>query len=244
MRRSPTAAIRFREDDRAGRRGAGARRCGTLIDVRVQVGVRALVAVACVRPGGGVRPAGIARRRLPAQGRRGARPQGRVLPRRRRLAGQARRLRHLPAAHLLRRRSRLRAAGAAAAARGAHPAVMPTSTGKQREMERVGYLEFMLQRHPAEADRVCRGRRRSVAPVRAVQRPDQRHRDLPGRALHGHRPAVERRLRRRLQPRLPPLLLLQRRVRLPVPAVREPAEDADPRRRAAAGVRRPWRRRR
>ena len=74
------------------------------------------------RPGAGLRAAGIARRRLPAQGRRGTGPQGRVLPRRRRLAGQAGRRRHLPAAHLLRHRSRLRAAGAAPAARGADPA--------------------------------------------------------------------------------------------------------------------------
>src|SRR6185436_17235355 len=42
-------------------------------------------------------------------------------------------------------------------------------------------------------------------------------------------------LRARLQPRLQSVLLLQRRLRVPVPAARKPSEDSDPRRRASAG---------
>ena len=69
--------------------------------------------------------------------------------------------------------------------------------------------------------------------VRAVFRSDQRHRNLSGRPLHGTRPDGDRHLRRRLQHRLQPVLLLQRRARLPIPAVGEPAEGPDSRRRAA-----------
>ena len=86
----------------------------------------------------------------------------------------------------------------------------------------------------ADADGVRRSLRERHAPaVRAVRRPDQRLRDLPGRPLSRSRPHGERRLRPRFQPRLSPVLPVQLRLRLPGPAAREPAAAAGPRRRTA-----------
>ena len=106
---------------------------------------------------------------------------------------------------------------------------MPTSSGTPRDMRRVGSLDFTLKGQPlkllafVEVDT-------PDTPVRGVQRSDERHGNLCRRPLRGHRAEQHGDLRNRLQSRVQPVLLLQRLVRVPVPACREPAQDSDPRR--------------
>ena len=86
---------------------------------------------------------------------------------------------------------------------------MPTSTGANRKMRRVGTLEFTLKGQPLKLTAFNELGTDPGSPVRAVQRSDQRHRDLRGGTLHGSRSERHRHLRARLQPRLHPVLLLQ-----------------------------------
>ena len=78
------------------------------------------------------------------------------------------------------------------------------------KLRRVGTLEFTLKGQPLKLTAFVAGRapnRRS--PVRAVQRSDQRHRNVRGRPLPGSRSHRDRHLQDRLQPRVPSVLLLQ-----------------------------------
>ena len=121
------------------------------------------------------------------------------------------------------------------------PAIeMPTSTGKRRAMRRAGRLQFSVRGQPlaltafVEAD--DRQMPRLFVPFGdqtngAETYPAGRYLDLDRTA---HRP-----LRSRLQPRLPPVLLLQPAVRLPVSAAREPARRRRFDRASARGRRRP-----
>jgi hypothetical protein len=112
---------------------------------------------------------------------------------------------------------------------------VPTSTGKMREIEKVGTLKFSLKgqslRLTAFLDLESREANRLFVPFSdltsgAETYPAGRYMELD--------PTPDRHLRRRLQHRLSPLLLLQPRVRLPVPAEGEPPRSADSRRREDA----------
>jgi hypothetical protein len=109
---------------------------------------------------------------------------------------------------------------------------MPTSTGANRKMRRVGTLEFTLKGQPLKLTAFNElGTEPSLAVCR-LRRPDERHRNLRGRAASWTSSAHHRDLRSRLQPRLHPLLLLQPDLRVSLPAAGEPAEDSGSRRRA------------
>ena len=109
---------------------------------------------------------------------------------------------------------------------------MPTSTGANRKMRRVGSLEFTLKGQPLKLTAfnelgtdpgslfVAFGDLTNATETYAAGR----FMDLD--AKH------DRHLRGRLQPRLHPVLLLQPDLRVPAAAARKPAEDSRPRRRA------------
>ena len=86
---------------------------------------------------------------------------------------------------------------------------MPTSTGANRKMRRVGSLEFTLKGQPLKLTAFNELGTDPGSLFVAVQRSDQRHRDLRGGTLHGSRSEHHRHLRGRLQPRLHSVLLLQ-----------------------------------
>jgi hypothetical protein len=112
---------------------------------------------------------------------------------------------------------------------------MPTSTGTNRKMRRVGTLHFHLEGSTAVAARVHRARR-NLESLRRVQRPDERRRDLRRRTVPRHQPERHRPLRARFQPRVLSVLLLQPDLRVSAPAARESPEDSDPCRRTHAEV--------
>ena len=109
--------------------------------------------------------------------------------------------------------------------------MMPTSTGQQRKMRRVGTLEFTLKGQPMKLTAFVEvGARlnRLFVPFSDLTSGTETY--PAGRYIDLDRTATGA-LRDRLQPRLQPVLLLQPRVRLSAPAAGEPAEGADPRRR-------------
>ena len=108
---------------------------------------------------------------------------------------------------------------------------MPTSTGANRKMRRVGSLEFTLKGQPMKLLAFNElGTDPGVA-VRAFSDLTSGTETYPaGRFMDLARNA-DRHLRSRLQPRLHPVLLLQPDLRVPATRRGEPAEDSDSRRR-------------
>ena len=76
---------------------------------------------------------------------------------------------------------------------------MPTSTGEIRKEERVGVLEFTLKGQPLTLGAFIEAGRRHQPAVRAVQRPDERHRNVCRRAIPRARSHADRALHHRLQ---------------------------------------------
>ena len=100
---------------------------------------------------------------------------------------------------------------------------VPTSTGKIRDLERIGTLKFSVKGQPlrltAFRDLESRDMNRLFVPFSDLTSGTETY---PAGPLHGARSDADRHLRRRLQHRVSPVLLLQPGVRLPVPAERKP----------------------
>ena len=111
---------------------------------------------------------------------------------------------------------------------------MPTSQGKIRKHQRVGVLEFTLKGQPLTLGAFVEagaGLDRLFVPFSDLTSGIG---NLPCRPVSRARSHGVRRLYDRLQQGIQPVLLLQRRLRLPDSTAREPASAADSCRRAPA----------
>ncbi len=108
---------------------------------------------------------------------------------------------------------------------------VPTSTGKIRNIERIGALKFSLQGKPmrltAFVDVDSPQVNRLFVPFADQTSGTETY--AAGRYMELD-PTADRHLRGRLQRRLQPVLLLQPRIRLPLSAKGKSARRADPRR--------------
>ena len=120
-------------------------------------------------------------------------------------------------------------------ARRAHPHAGADVDRQDPRHRAHRHAEVLDQGQAASPHRVPRPRiTAGKSAVRAVLGSHKRRRNLSGRTLHGAGSDADRHLRRRLQRRLSPVLLLQPRVRLSLPAQGKPSRSADSRRREDA----------
>src|SRR5947209_12384989 len=175
---------------------------------------------------------------LRRKGDGGARRQGQLSPNRQGVAGSTRAPRRAAAARLLPDRSGVRRAGG--------PEAVERSDGhRHADLHRHAAQDaarrlarVLAERTAAEADGVRGGRRAEPGQaVRAVQRSVEHDGDVSGRPLHRSRSHENRRLRDRLQPSVPSVLLLQPDLGMSVPAAGEPPQGSDSRRRKDEKVR-------
>src|SRR5262249_11916554 len=101
-----------------------------------------------------------------------------------------------------------------------------------------GRTDLHAERAADDLDRLRRGRCPRHEPlVRPLQRLDEWHRDVRRWPLSGSGSHCHADLRARLQQGVHPVLLLQRIIRVPLPATREPSQGSHPRRRTHEGIR-------